>query len=120
MFWLCSGSAKGPASRTRILRLCEASANRRDAAIAAPNVPPPMTMVSKFRVLPATWIALLSSASCNVLQRKRPMLSRVKVVSSDVSIGESPSVQVGRGGRDYSHPDNIKIEALLSGETSAV
>jgi len=68
-----------------------------DAATAAPNVPPPMTMVSKLRCLPATWIAPLSSASCRVLPEKRPMLSSVKVVCSDVSIGLSPSVQVGRG-----------------------
>ncbi len=57
------------------------------SATTAPKVPPPMTITSKSRRRPATVCAALSSASCNVLQRNRPMLSSVKDVDSDVKGG---------------------------------
>jgi hypothetical protein len=50
-------------------------------ATTEPKEPPPITTTSKSRRLPATVGPVLSRASSRVLQRKRPMLSSVNVVS---------------------------------------
>ena len=90
MFCTCSGRTKGPASSTRMRRLRVASVTKRCSATTEPNVPPPMTMTSKSRLRPPTVTAALSNASCKVLQRKRPWLSRVKVVlCTPISFGPS-------------------------------
>jgi hypothetical protein len=54
MFWKCSGSTNGPASRIRMRRLRVVSAMKRCSATTDPNVRPPMIMTSKSRVLPPT------------------------------------------------------------------
>src|SRR3954466_13636756 len=84
---MCSGNTNGPASSTRIRRLRVVSEMKRCSATTQPNVPPPTTMVSNSRVRPPTTCPALSSASCKVLQRKRPMLSNEKVVDSEGSNG---------------------------------
>ena len=86
-FCTCSGRTKGPCSSTRMRRLRVGSRMNSPFATTEPKDPPPMTMASKSRRLPATAGPVLSNASCSVLQRKRPMLSSVKVVVSDVSGG---------------------------------
>src|SRR5262245_47148443 len=114
MFCTCSGSTNGPASSTRMRRLRVASATNRCSAIMAPNVPPPTMMTSKSRLRPATVCALLSSASCRVLHRKRPILSRVKDVNSEVRGG------VAMGGTPYlihaqiSDGTDIEVERVQS------
>src|SRR5262245_21600207 len=77
----------GPASSTRMRRLRVVSAMKRCSATTQPNVPPPMMMVSKARVRPPIICPVLSSASCKVLHRKRPILSNVNDVDSEASNG---------------------------------
>jgi hypothetical protein len=112
-FCTCSGSTNGPASSTRMRRLRAASAMNRCSATTQPNVPPPTMIVSKARVRPPTTCPALSSASCKLLQRKRPILSSVKLVDSEASNGamcRSPRA-VFRPDRHYPCPQAMRSPA---------
>src|SRR5262249_9852558 len=85
---------------------------KRCSATTHPNVPPPTMMVSKARVRPPTICPALSSASCKLLQRKRPILSSVNVVDSEPSSGAMTCHSLLCVPGAWSQPRDLAVRSL--------